>query len=41
MDRIIRWRRMKYGTGERDPERDLGVLLFCVRTSEKTERCMT
>ena len=23
---IIRWRRMKYGTGERDPERYMAVL---------------
>ena len=28
MDRIIRWKRMKYGTGERNIERCLAVLFI-------------
>lgn len=30
MDRIIPWKRMRYGTGERDTERYMGFLLVCV-----------
>lgn len=30
MDPIIRWKRMRYGTGERDTERYMGFLLVCV-----------
>lgn len=37
MGLIIRWKRMKYGTGKRDPERYMGFLLFCVCSAKKTE----
>lgn len=30
MGLIIRWKRMRYGTGERDTERYMGFLLVCV-----------
>ena len=30
MDPIIRWKRMKYGTGERNAERSLAVLFLCL-----------
>jgi len=30
MDPIIRWKRTRYGTGERDTERYMGFLLVCV-----------
>lgn len=38
---IIRWKRMKYGTGEIDPERCMGFLLFCVCSAEKTKGELT
>ena len=37
MEPIGRWRRMKFGTGERNPERYMGFLLFCVLAAEKGE----
>lgn len=30
MGLIIRWKRTRYGTGERDTERNMGLLLVCV-----------
>ena len=38
---IIRWKRMKYGTGEIDTERCMGFLLFCVCSAEKTKGELT
>ena len=37
MGRIIRWKRMRYGTGERDTERYMGFLLVCVCSAKKTK----
>ena len=38
MDPIIRWKRMKYGTGKRDPERYMGFLLICVCAAMETQQ---
>ena len=37
MERIIHWRRMKYGAGRRDPERYMGFLLVCVCAAEEAK----
>ncbi len=37
MAHIGRWRKMKYGTGERNIERNLAVLLLLVCTSMGTQ----
>ena len=37
MARIGRWRRMKYGTGERDTERYMGFLLVFVCAAKTSQ----
>lgn len=40
MGRIVRWKRMRYGTDKRAPERYMGFLLVCVcAVKRKTLAC--